>query len=138
MNKIQSPLLEIAIKESLKNYESKENSNSLGDLYLYHDNEDNSLVIYDDTDFILNRVQIPEDQIYNLAYTLRQVLQRVGKERLFDQGYIVRPFSISLIDKDFSILEELFFLDDDTVKLNNFNWKSIEKDLDDFIEKLLQ
>ena len=138
MNKIQSPLLEIAIKESLKNYESKENNNSLSDLYLYQDSEDNSLVIYDDTDFILNRVQIPENQIFNLAYILRQVLQKSGKERLFDKEYIVRPFSVSLIDKDFIVLEELFFLDDDTVKSNSIIWRNIEKDLDDFISKLLQ
>jgi len=138
MNAIQSQLLEIAIKESLKNYELKDNNNSLSDLYLYHDSEDNSLVIYDDTDFILNRIQIPEDQIFNLAFFLRQVLQKAGKERLFDKEYIVRPFSASLVDKDFVVIEELFFLDDDTIKLNNAIWKNIEKDLDDFIEKLLQ
>ena len=138
MNAIQFQLLEIAIKESLKNYESKENNNSLSDLYLYQDSEDNSLVIYDDTDFILNRVQIPENQIFNLAYILRQVLQKSGKERLFDKEYIVRPFSVSLIDKDFIVLEELFFLDDDTVKSNSIIWRNIEKDLDDFISKLLQ
>jgi len=135
---MQSQLLEIAIKESLKNYESKESNNSLSDLYLYHDNEDNSLVVYDDSDFVLNRVQIPEDQSYNLIYTLRQVLQKAGKERLFARDYILRPFSVSLIDKDFIVLEELFFLDDDTIKFNNAIWKNIERDLDDFIGKLLQ
>ena len=138
MNAIQFQLLEIAIKESLKNYESKESNNSLSDLYLYHDNEDNSLVVYDDSDFVLNRVQIPEDQSYNLIYTLRQVLQKAGKERLFARDYILRPFSVSLIDKDFIVLEELFFLDDDTIKFNNAIWKNIERDLDDFIGKLLQ
>ena len=138
MNKIQTSILEIAIKESLANYESKEDSNSLGDLYLYHDTEDNSLVIYDDTDHILNRIQLPDNQNLNLAYPLRQVLQQAGKERLFERDYITKPFTVSLIDKDFVVIEELFFLDDDTIKINNNLWSNIEKDLDDFIENLLK
>ena len=138
MNKVSAPILEIAIKESLKNYELKEDSNSLGDLYLYHDVEDNSLVIYDDTDHVLNRVQLQDSQTFNLAYTLRQVLQQAGKEQLFERDYIIKPFTVSLIDKDFVVLEELFFLDDDTIKLNNTIWTNIEKELDDFIKNLLQ
>ena len=138
MNKVSAPILEIAIKESLKNYELIEDSNSLGDLYLYHDVEDNSLVIYDDTDHVLNRVQLQDSQTFNLAYTLRQVLQQAGKEQLFERDYIIKPFTVSLIDKDFVVLEELFFLDDDTIKLNNTIWTNIEKELDDFIKNLLQ
>ena len=138
MNKVLAPILEIAIKESLTNYESKENSNSLGDLYLYHDEEDNSLVVYDDMDNMLNKAQLPDDQHFNLIHTLRQVLQQAGKERLFDRSYIIKPFTVSLVDKDFIVLEELFFLDDDTIKINDAIWKNIEKDLDDFLESLLQ
>jgi len=138
MNKVLASILEIAIKEGLTNYEAKEESNSLSDLYLYHDIEDNSLVIYDDTDNELNKVQLPDDQSFNLIHTLRQLLHHEGKERLFAREYIVRPFTVSLIDKDFAVLEELFFWDDDTVKVEGTLWKNIEKDLDNFIEHLLQ
>ena len=138
MNKQLAPILEIAIKESFANYESKEYSNSLGDLYLYHDTEDNSLVIYDDTDRALNRVQLPDDHFFNIVHTLRQVLHQAGKERFFERNYITKPFTVSLIDKDFVVLEELYFLDDDTIKLNNAIWKNIEKELDDFLNNLLK
>jgi len=138
MNKLLTPVLERAIKESLMSYESKEDRNSLSDLYLYHDSEDNTLVVYDDTDRILNRVQLPDDQFFNILHTMRQVLQQAGKERLFDRNYINKPFTVSLIDKDFIVLEELFFLDDDTVKITNTIWKNIEKDLDDFLKDLLK
>ena len=131
-------ILEIAIKEGLKNYESKEDRNSLEDLYLYHDSEDNSLVIYDDTDHVLNRVQLPDGQFFDVVHTLKQVLQQAKKERFFDKDYIVKPFTVSLIDKDFSVLEELFFLDDDTIKINDVMWTDIEKDLDSFLEDLFQ
>ena len=138
MNKIPASILEIAIKESLANYESKEDSNSLENLYLYHNNEENSLVIYDDTDHILNKVQLPDDPFDNLSHILRQALQQAGRERLFDRSYIMRPFTVNLIDKNFVVQEELFFLDDDTIKINDAIWTNIERELDDFLEKLLQ
>jgi len=138
MNKTLAPILEIALKESLTNYESKKDSNSLSDLYLYHDYVDNLLIIYDDTDRVLNKIQLPDDRSSNLVHTMRQVLQQVGKEQLFDRNYIVKPFTVSLIDKDFVVLEELLFLDDATIKINDKIWANIEKDLDDFIENLLQ
>jgi len=138
MNKVPFHILEIAIRESLTNYESIEDSNSLGDLYIYHDIEDNSLVICDYADHVLNSVQLPDKQVLNLTHSLRQVLQQAGKERLFERDYIIKPFTVSLVDKDFVVIEELFFLDDDSVKLDNTIWANIEKDLDDFIENLLK
>ena len=138
MNKVLASILEIALNESLTNYESKEESNSLSDLYLYYDNEENSLAIYDDTDQVLNKVQFSDNQSFNLTHTLRQVLQQAGKERLFERNYIIKPFTVSLIDKDFVVLEELFFLDDDTIKMTDTMWTTIEKDLDNFLENLLQ
>jgi len=138
MNKVLAPILEIAIKESLTNYESKEDSNSLGDLYLFHDTEDNSIVIYDDTDQELNKVQLPDNPSFNLVHTLRQMLQQAGKEGVFEREYIVKPFTVSLVDKEFVVLEELFFWDDDTIKVDDVLWASIEKDLDDFLKQLLQ
>jgi len=138
MNKVLASILEIAISESLTNYESKEDSNSLGDLYLYHDNEDNSLVIYDDTDHVLNKVELPDDEPLNLVHTLRQVLQQEEKERLFERDYIIKPFTVSLVDKDFVVLEELFFLDDDAIQITDTMWTTIEKDLDNFLDNLLQ
>jgi hypothetical protein len=138
MNKVFASILEIAIKESLANYETKENRNSLGDLYLYHDSEDNSLVIYDDTNLALNKVQLPDDQFFNLTHILRQILHHAGKEQFFEKNYIVKPFTISMVDKDFIILDELFSMDDNSIKGNDITWKNIEKDLDDFLKDLLQ
>ena len=42
--------LEFTNKEILRGYESEEDSDSRGDLYSYNDNEDNSSLIYGDTD----------------------------------------------------------------------------------------
>jgi hypothetical protein len=137
INTILVPILEIAIKESLKNYESKNEGNSLGDLFLYYDKGEDTLSFYDDMDNLLNKVQLPNDQFFNSA-TFRFVLQQPEQAQLFDKDYILKPFTISLVDKDFIVIEELFFLDDDTIKLSGEMWDNIEKDLDNFLKNLLQ
>jgi len=138
MNKVLAPILEITIKESLANYESKEDGNSLEGLYLNHDTEDNVLVIYDDANHVINKVKLPDGQFLNLAHTLRHVLHQVWKDKLFERNFIVKPFTVNLVDKDFAVLEELFFLDEDTKKINDSIWTNIEKDLDNFLDNLLQ
>lgn len=140
MNKTLAPILEIALKESLRNYESKNDGSSLGDLYIYHNNEDNLLVIFDDMESVLNSIQLPENQPFYPSL-LRNVLEQAEKNNsLFAQDYIVKPFTVSLIDKDFKVIEELFFLDDDTIKLseNSDIWSTIENELDDFLKNLLR
>jgi len=138
MNKFLSPILEIALKESLKSYESKKESNSLSGLRLYFDYDDSLLVVYDDEDHVLNKIQIPDNQFSNLIQTLRHVFNQADKEKLFEKDYIEKPFIVNLIDKDFTILDELFFLDNDTLKTTDITWKNIERDLDAFLDNLLK
>jgi hypothetical protein len=137
VNTILIPILENAIKESLENYESKNDGNSLGDMYLHYDKGDNALFFYDDMDNLLNRVQLPTEQIFNSA-TFRHVLQQPEQAQLFDRDYILKPFTVSLVDKDMVVIEELFFLDDDTIQLKSDIWTNIEKELDDFLKDLMK
>jgi hypothetical protein len=137
INKTQVSLLEIAMRESLKNYESKKEGNSLGDLYLYYDNEENILFFYDDLEVLLNEVQLSPEEKLNYSM-LRFVLQELNKANFFDKDYIIKPFTVSLIDKDFIVVEELFFLDDDAIKLEGNIWTEMEKDLDNFLKNLLK
>jgi hypothetical protein len=137
IDKTLIPTLEIAIKESLRNYESRNEDNSLSDLYLHYDNEENILFIYDDGENLLNEVQFSKDQDFSVG-TLRYMLQLPEHAQLFEKEYIFKPFSVSLTDKDLVVMEEIYFLDDDTVKLNGDIWDNMEKELDDFLKKLLQ
>jgi hypothetical protein len=137
IDKTLIPALEIAIKESLQNYESRNDDNSLGDLYLQYDQEENILFIYDDGENLLNEVQFPKDQDFSVG-TLRFMLQLPEYAQLFEKEYIFKPFSVSLVDKDLIVMEEIYFLDDDTVKLNGDIWDNMEKELDDFLKNLLQ
>ncbi|GHU78986.1 hypothetical protein FACS1894145_2160 [Bacteroidia bacterium] len=137
INKTQVSLLEIAIRESLKNYESRNEDNSLGDLYLYYDNEENILFFYDDLENLLNEVQIPSGE--ELSYhTLRFVAQQLNQSKFFEKDYIFKPFTISLTDKYFAVIDEVFFLDDDTIKLEGDIWPEMAKDLDNFLKDLIK
>ena len=137
VNTTQVPLLEIAIRESLKNYESKKEVNSLGDLYLYHDTEENILFFYDDLENLLHEVHLSADEELS-SHTLRFVAKQLNQSDFFDKDYIVKPFTISLIDKYFAVMEEIFFLDDDTIKLEGDIWPDMEKELNNFLKDLLQ
>ncbi|GHT14554.1 hypothetical protein FACS189432_05600 [Bacteroidia bacterium] len=136
VNTILIPILEIAIKESLEDYESRNEGDSLGDLYLHYDKDENTLFFYDDLDNLLNKVQLPKGQTFNSA-TFRFVLQQPGQARLFEKDYIFKPFTISLVNKDLVVIEELFFLDDDTIHISGDIWGNIEKELDDFLTDLM-
>ena len=49
----------------------------------------------------------------------------------------LKPFSVSLTDEDFSVIEELLFLDDENLRLDDPLLKDLDADLDDFLAKLL-
>ena len=49
----------------------------------------------------------------------------------------MKPFSISLTDEDFVVIEELLFIDDDMLLLDDPLLKDLDADLDNFLAKLL-
>ena len=131
-----SPILESAIIESLRSYESNNDGSFLGDLYLRFE-EDAKFSIYDDMENLLNEIVLEEDQTV-VSQVLRHILQKFEQEHFFDKDYITKPFTISLIDDDFIAVEELIFIDDDTLKLESDLWNSLDKELDDFLKDLMK
>lgn len=135
-DQIATTILEQGLKKSLQDYETNSSGNTLSDLYLHYDERSHTLSIYDDMEAMLNEVSF-EKKPERFSSLLRQMLQRFEKEKLFDKEYILKPFTISLVDEHFLITEELIFIDDDTMKLESDIWSDIEKELDDFLKKLL-
>ena len=72
-----------------------------------------------------------------LIALLRSVTTSLAARQAFDQPNISKPFSVSLVDDDFSIIEELLFLDDDTFRLDDPLLKDLDSDLDSFLNDLL-
>jgi hypothetical protein len=137
VNKSLFPVLEAAVKESLNNYESNSEGHSLCDLYLYHDKEEEKLSFYDDLENLLNEIQLQKSDALNSA-TLRSVFHQLEQEHFFEKEYLIKPFTVSMIDESFIVLEELIFIDDDTLKLEESIWTNLDKELDDFLKDLMK
>jgi hypothetical protein len=137
INKSLCPILETAVREGLKNYESSSEGHSLSDLYLYYDREDAKFSIYDDRENLLNEIQLKKENALNSA-TLQYLFQFLDRDHLFEKEYINKPFTVSLIDENFVVVEELIFVDDDTLKLGDDIWANLDKELDDFLKNLMK
>jgi len=145
INKNLEPVLKSAIVESLKSYELNNEGDFLDDLYLYYDSENYTLALFDDAEKELFSIPLEEvsissesDILQEIIDTAKYVLNGLRVERAFDKEFICKPFTVSLVNSDFSIEEELIFLDDHTMKPENDLWFGIEKELDEFLENLMQ
>ena len=58
-------------------------------------------------------------------------------KNVFDSPHIMKPFSVSLTDEDFVVIEELLFIDDELLRADDPLLKDLDADLDDFLTKLL-
>ena len=69
--------------------------------------------------------------------TLKAVLAVLVTKNVFEDPCFLKPFSVSLTDEDFAVIEELLFLDDENLRLDDPLLKDLDADLDDFLAKLL-
>jgi hypothetical protein len=139
------PILKTALEKSLNVFETTSSENTLSDLYVYLNGDTFILSIYDDVENKLHEVNLEKEQEDNPEYfekqlinTLKQVLILLEKEHLFDKNFIFKPFAVSIVDDDFIVSEELIFLDDNTLKLDGDLLTNLDKELDDFLKKLMK
>ncbi len=137
--------IESAIKQGLKNFESLDGNDSLSDIYLYFDEENTSLIIYDDMENRLKETEVDNfrdvsnlTKEQELIVSAKQAIVNLEKNGIFNKEYIYKPFSISFVDNDFIVSEELFFMDDDTLKLDDKLLVDLDKDLDAFLKKIME
>jgi hypothetical protein len=145
INKSLEPVLKSAILESLKNYDLTNDGSFLGDLYIYFDGENQTLTFFDDVEKELFAVNlsdednIPDTELQReIKHTAQFVLKELEKEKTFDTEFIGKPFTVSMVDSDFIVEEELIFIDDNTLKLDGDLWSGLDKELDDFLKNLMQ
>ena len=145
VNKSFEPVLRSAVMESLKHYEHANNDNFLSDLYLCYNAENQMITFFDSIEkelfsLVLNEAPVVwnMDVLQEIKDTAKQVLKVLKDERAFDREFISKPFTVSLVDSDFMVEEELFFLDDPTVKTGGDLWPGINRELDEFFKNLMK
>jgi len=139
-----TPFLEKAIRTSINCFSSGDGDGFLADLYVYLD-EDQMLHFYDDLERELHSVQLEDESETNssgfckqLSHSFQQVLQKLEQEGFFNQNFFFKPFTVSLVDRDFIVNEELIFIDDDTVKLDGELLAGLNDELNTFFRDLME
>lgn len=137
-------MIESVIKEGLLNFEQQKEDDFLSDIYLYFDEDTFSFVVYDDMENCLSKTYFEKKSDISssefekkLIISSKKVLQNLEKSGFFNKDYMLKPFSISMVDRDFIVNRELFFIDDDTLQINNDLFEELDKELDDFLRKLM-
>jgi hypothetical protein len=132
-----------ALDEAVNVLKEDYKGSSLTDIFLVVDKESAELSIYDDEENLLSQRIIDawmgENNDTLIARQLRTVVEQFDKENRFDGLDMYKPFSISLADDNFVVLEELLLIEDDSViRIENDFLDKIDKEFDDFLDKLLK
>lgn len=144
MAKVQS-LIENAFTSAVEKLAKDESGNFISDLYVQADAESGELQIYDD-EHLIEKIVIfdwvnsnEEENAFNkrVAASVKAVLTILSTKNIFDVPRFMKPLSVSLTDEDFVVIEELLFIDDDMLRLDDPLLKDLDADLDDFLANLL-
>ncbi|WP_455498505.1 hypothetical protein [Coprobacter sp.] len=119
---------------------------SLTDVYVCVKFDDLSLVVYDDAENVLLQTSIDgwndlkensenfEDEVID---SLKYVLNTDDIKQKFEAIDFAAPFSVILVDDDFEQICELATYDKDTIYLEDNFFDKMDKELDEFFEKLM-
>ena len=127
----------------MKKFPANEEATQLTDIHIRVSQETGEMLAFNDDDNEINRCVIEQwidnkdDDFYkNVASTLRSILN--NRKDLIEQMSILKPYSFVLEDDDRETIEELYLVDDDIVILDDDLMADLDKDLDDFLDKLLK
>ena len=118
----------------------------VSDLFIQVDQETGEVQIFDDAENLLDKVVIfdwinkNEEEstfIIRITSTLKNVLSLLSVKGAFEKKNISIPFAVSLTDEDFSVIEELLFIDEDITRVDDPLLQNLDEDLDLFLAKLL-
>lgn len=144
-SKVQT-VIEAAFQTAIDRLAADTAGNLLSDLYVQVDQETGELQIYDEEEHLIektiiydwvNSQEAEEQFVKRVVGILKNVLATFATKNSFDAPRFLKPFSVNLTDEDFVVVEELMFLDDDLLRLDDPLLQNLDKDLDDFLAKLL-
>ena len=144
-SKVQT-VIEAAFQTAIDRLAADTAGNLLSDLYVQVDQETGELQIYDEEEHLIektiiydwvNSQEAEEQFVKRVVGILKNVLATFAAKNSCDAPRVLKPVSVSLTDEDFVVVEEFMFLDDDLLRLDDPLLQNLDKDLDDFLAKLL-
>jgi hypothetical protein len=132
-----------AIRKIADKYPMTSEPSLLTDIHIRVTQETGELVAFDDDDKEITRCVVEQwidnkdDDFY--AHVTTVVRRCLEKNKKTAEGLcIMKPYSYVLEDDDKESVAELYVVDDDTVIIDPELMAGLDKDLDDFIEKLMK
>ncbi len=115
----------------------------LTDIHLRANQETGELVAFDDDDNEITRSVVEQwigntdDDFYPaITTTIRKCIEK--SKATVESMSIIKPYAFVLEDEDKENIAELYVVDDDTVIIDPDMMQGLDKELDDFLEKLLK
>ena len=134
---------ERAIRKIAEKFPPTEEATQLTDIHIRVSQDTGEMLAFDDDDNEINRCVVEQwidnkdDDFYQgVATVIRSILN--NRKDLIEQMSVLKPYSFVLEDDDREAIEELYLVDDDIVILNDELMADLDKDLDDFLDKLLK
>ena len=134
--------IERAIRKISEKFPVTDEATQMTDIHLRVTQESGELMAFDDDDNELDRCVVEQwidnkdDDFYEqITPVLRKCLDK--QKKIIENMSILKPYSFVLEDDDKESIAELFVVDDDVVIIDPDLMEGLDKDLDDFLDKLL-
>lgn len=135
--------IERALRKVAAKYPAGEENQVLTDIYLQAKAESGELLAFNDDDVELTRCVVEEwidykgDDFYaTITPVLRQCIQNLYDTVIEGMG-LLKPFSFVLIDDEKETVGDVYLVDDEHQIFDGELLKGLDRDLDEFLEKLL-
>jgi hypothetical protein len=135
--------IERAIRKIAEKFPSKEEASVMTDIHIRVAQETGELMAFDDDDNEITRCIIEQwidnkdDDFYTqIISIIRRCIDK--QKKLVDEMGILKPYSFVLEDDDKESIGELYIADDDTIIIDTELMADLDKDLDDFFNKLIK
>lgn len=140
-------LIEQTLEAAWKALPADKEQLAVTDIHIQPKNDSGELIIYNDDDEELSRTLIEEwaeneytdERFYAETETLfRGLLKQWQEAGKLENLPVMKPYSFVLVDDEKETIAELLLVDDDTMMLNEELLQGLDKELDDFLKKLLE
>lgn len=136
--------LRAAIEQAVNHFAKDDDFMVVTDFHMHVDTDSGEVGIADDTEAMIASAIVEEwidmdgdEEMEMMAHELKAILSEMSTEGAFEQISVSKPFSFVLEDDNQETVEELFYVDEDLIVLNDDLLKDMDKDLDDFFENLM-
>jgi hypothetical protein len=146
VRKSPSSLIKNTFIEAIDSLSKDYKGSSLTDIFITVDKESGEVSFYDDEenkvaeivvfDWVNKINELSDEQVVSV---LRKVAMQLDAEEAFVSLDLYKPFAVNYSDDGFEVIEELLLINDDAaIKFDNGLMDKLDREFDDFLDKLLK